>query len=94
MKLKLSDSPGIAGGFIGFTNQNIPSTKRGDVFLLGRKKGGSCLPPEIMFLMCKVYQRSQKEYGTGALGMVPGFMAFRNALRAVCRSRYASLTVF
>ena len=53
-------------------------------FLLGRKNGGSCLPPEKMFLMCKGYQRFQKEYGTGVLGIVPGFMAFWKSVMAFC----------
>ena len=67
--------------------------KRG-CFLLGQKKGGSCLPPEKMFLMCKVYQRSQKEYGTGVLGIVPGFMAALNVVMAFCNLRYSASIVF
>ena len=66
--------------------------KRG-CFLLGQKKGGSCLPPERIFMMCIIYQKFQKEAAAGVSVLVPGFMAFWNVVTAVCRLRYAVSTV-
>lgn len=62
-----------------------PLQKEGVFFCLGRKNGGSCLPPKRN-ISCdfKYYQRFQKEYVVGVSCFVPDFTAFWKSVIAFC----------